>query len=186
MWQLLVNYILFSGPINVTHLERFLCKVFNSSLHIFGFSAKVNKKPFECVHIVIVAVVVFFPCVNERASGLYLVLAGEPSVAEVQVLVGFPQAAQLPLQTHPFQLEGAQLPSQHGALSQQLRLQRQPLLLLGLEPAAARGGGNTEAFTHRCHAPVERCDITGSLAGGVGDSLTPSMLREANSIFFYQ
>lgn len=90
-------------------------------------------------------VFLIFPRVNERASGWYLVLAGEPGIAEVQVLVGFPQAAQLPLQTHPFQLEGAKLSSQHGALSQQLRLQRQPLLLLSLEPATAQRPSLTAA-----------------------------------------
>lgn len=39
----------------------------------------------------------------------YLVLTGEPSAAEVQTLIGFPQGAELPLQSSLLQLGGAQL-----------------------------------------------------------------------------
>lgn len=68
-------------------------------------------------------------------GSFYLVLTGEPSVAEVQALIGFPQGAQLPLQSSPIQLGGTQLCLQHGALSQQLGLRGHPVLLLGLQPA---------------------------------------------------
>lgn len=46
-------------------------------------------------------------------SGQYLVLAGEAGAAEVQALVGFPQAVEFPLQSRPLQLGVAQLGPQH-------------------------------------------------------------------------
>lgn len=67
----------------------------------------------------------------------YLILAGKPSVAEVQALVCFLQGTELALQPSPLQLGGVQLCPQHRALSQQLRLRRQPLLLVGLQPATS-------------------------------------------------
>lgn len=90
-------------------------------------------------------------CVCE--SGYYLVLAGKPGVAEVQALVGFPQDTELPLLSSPFQLGGAQLPPQHGALSQQLCLQRQPLLLVGLQPVTPT---RTGVLLNHCHCNGQR------------------------------